>query len=122
MFATSSGRFALPAQSFTRPNPRIGALANTRPTWLTKSIPPGYSAWKAQHQSSGVEDPELVVSAIESFLATVQREEEEFDRVLATVLFTDTVGSTEKASEVGDHAWEGIVERHHAATRAFLGR
>jgi class 3 adenylate cyclase len=69
-----------------------------------------------------IENPEPVVSAIESFLASVQREEEEFDRVLATVLFTDIVGSTEKASEVGDHAWKGIVERHHAATRAFLGR
>ena len=36
------------------------------------------------------------------------------DRVLATVLFTDIVGSTERAAELGDRRWRDLVERHHA--------
>jgi class 3 adenylate cyclase len=44
------------------------------------------------------------------------------DRVLATVLFTDIVGSTEKASELGDHAWRRLRERHHEAIRGVLDR
>jgi class 3 adenylate cyclase len=44
------------------------------------------------------------------------------DRVLATVLFTDLVGSTARAAEVGDQAWRVILEGHHAAVRAQLAR
>jgi class 3 adenylate cyclase len=46
----------------------------------------------------------------------------EADRVLATVLFTDIVGSTEKAVAVGDRAWRELVERHHAVIRRQLVR
>ena len=69
-----------------------------------------------------VEDPEPVVSAVERFLDSAQRAEADLDRVLATVLFTDIVGSTETAARMGDHAWKGLVERHHAAIRALLAR
>lgn len=41
-------------------------------------------------------------------------------RVLATVLFTDLVGSTERAAQMGDHDWAGLLERHHARTRAAV--
>jgi class 3 adenylate cyclase len=48
------------------------------------------------------------------------------DRVLATVLFTDIVGSTEKASSLGDRAWSDLLVRHHALVRRqivhFRGR
>jgi pimeloyl-ACP methyl ester carboxylesterase len=44
------------------------------------------------------------------------------DRVLATVLFTDIVGSTAKAAEVGDRAWRELLEQHHAAIRRELAR
>ena len=37
-------------------------------------------------------------------------------RVLATVLFTDLVGSTERAAQMGDSAWAGLLERHHSMT------
>jgi class 3 adenylate cyclase len=43
-------------------------------------------------------------------------------RVLATVLFTDLVGSTERASELGDAAWAALLERHHALARAAVER
>jgi class 3 adenylate cyclase len=44
------------------------------------------------------------------------------DRVLATVLFTDLVGSTERALALGDHAWRDLLARHRDAVRAKLGR
>jgi len=42
------------------------------------------------------------------------------ERVLATVLFTDIVGSTARASELGDAQWRSLVERHHRAVRDGL--
>ncbi len=44
------------------------------------------------------------------------------DSVLATVLFTDIVGSTERAAELGDRAWRELLERHHAHVRRELTR
>jgi class 3 adenylate cyclase len=44
------------------------------------------------------------------------------ETVLATILFTDIVGSTEKAAELGDRAWSDLVQRHHALVRAQLDR
>ena len=44
------------------------------------------------------------------------------DTVLATVLFTDIVGSSAKAAEVGDRAWRELLERHHALVRRELNR
>jgi class 3 adenylate cyclase len=42
------------------------------------------------------------------------------DTLLATVLFTDIVGSTAKAAELGDRSWRDLIERHHAVVRAQL--
>ena len=42
------------------------------------------------------------------------------DRVLATVLFTDIVGSTTRAAELGNAAWRTLLERHHAVVRRRL--
>jgi class 3 adenylate cyclase len=44
------------------------------------------------------------------------------DTVLATILFTDIVRSTETAAEVGNRAWAELVERHHALVRGRLDR
>jgi class 3 adenylate cyclase len=44
------------------------------------------------------------------------------DSVLATVLFTDLVGSSEHAARLGDRAWRDLLERHHGAVRAELAR
>jgi class 3 adenylate cyclase/pimeloyl-ACP methyl ester carboxylesterase len=44
------------------------------------------------------------------------------DRVLKTVLFTDIVGSTERAAGVGDRRWRELLDAHDAATRAQLAR
>ena len=47
---------------------------------------------------------------------------EEPERVLATVLFTDIVGSTAKAVELGDRAWRELLTRHHSVIREELAR
>jgi class 3 adenylate cyclase len=44
----------------------------------------------------------------------------ESERALATILFTDIVGSTEKAAELGDRGWRALLERHDAAVRHQL--
>ena len=44
------------------------------------------------------------------------------DSVLATVLFTDLVGSTERAAALGDRAWREVLKRHHADVRRELAR
>ena len=44
------------------------------------------------------------------------------DTVLATILFTDIVGSTELASRIGDQAWRDLLRRHHAVVRRELAR
>jgi class 3 adenylate cyclase len=65
---------------------------------------------------------DTVVREVERFLATVRAEEADLDRVLATVLFTDIVGSTERAAALGDASWSALVESHHATVRALLAR
>ena len=67
-------------------------------------------------------DMAAVIEEIGRFLGSVRDEEASFDRVLASVLFTDIVGSTEKAAELGDRRWRETVEGHHATVRAILAR
>ena len=67
-------------------------------------------------------DQAPVQAAVDAFVAEVGRERSELERVLATVLFTDIVSSTEKAAELGDRVWRTLVERHHAHVRALLER
>jgi class 3 adenylate cyclase/alpha-beta hydrolase superfamily lysophospholipase len=49
-------------------------------------------------------------------------EEPEPERVLATILFTDIVGSTERAAVLGDRAWHELLQRHHELVRQQLVR
>jgi class 3 adenylate cyclase len=69
-----------------------------------------------------VPDPEPMVAALEGFVASVSQEEADLDRTLSTVLFTDVVGSTERACELGDHTWTELLERHNQMVRAMLAR
>ena len=68
---------------------------------------------------SGDYDPFL--EEVEEFL-TGSRRRREPDRVLATVLFTDIVGSTERAAELGDHRWTALLADQHRLVRAELDR
>lgn len=69
-----------------------------------------------------VGDQKALTDELERFVARAQASELELDRVLATVLFTDVVGSTQKVAELGDRAWSELVSQHHALVRAQLAR
>ena len=58
---------------------------------------------------------------IEQFLTGVRRPILS-DRVLATVLFTDIVGSTDRAAELGDSGWRALLERHDVLVREQVER
>jgi class 3 adenylate cyclase/pimeloyl-ACP methyl ester carboxylesterase len=66
-------------------------------------------------------DMESVVSEIRSFVATLP-EPHEADRMLATILVTDIVGSTRTATELGDRRWRELLDRHDEVVRAELAR
>jgi class 3 adenylate cyclase len=66
-------------------------------------------------------DPDVTLAEIREFL-TGSREPAEPDRILATVLFTDIVGSTELATRLGDRRWRDLLASHHATIRAELRR
>jgi pimeloyl-ACP methyl ester carboxylesterase len=72
------------------------------------------------------EDAATVHAEIRRFLTEVWDtgawDEAEPDRVLATVLFSDIVGSSERAAELGDRRWRELLEQHHAHVRRQLLR
>ena len=78
------------------------------------------------HLAFGGSSADRIGAEIERFAKEVWEaggwEAAEPDRVLATVLFTDIVGSTAKAAGVGDRAWRDLLERHHALIRRELVR
>src|SRR2546425_11283042 len=64
---------------------------------------------------------EATMAATKRFISDLQATGRE-DRVLATVLFTDIVGSTELAARLGDSAWRELLSKHHAIIRRELAR
>ncbi|HET8653280.1 MAG TPA: adenylate/guanylate cyclase domain-containing protein [Gaiellaceae bacterium] len=62
-----------------------------------------------------------ILDEVEEFLTGV-RPHPSLDRVLATVLFTDIVGSTERAAALGDRGWADVLGRHDAVVRRQLER
>jgi class 3 adenylate cyclase len=67
------------------------------------------------------DDTRTLLDAIEEFV-TGRLHPAQNDRVLATVMFTDVVGSTEKAAGLGDRRWSELLATHHGLTRAELER
>lgn len=96
-----------PAEYFARhiPHAELRELATMR----------GEFAWAddATHEEA--------MAAVSDFVAGL-RPREETNRILTTVLFTDVVGSTERAAELGDRAWRDLLSVHHAKARAELDR
>jgi pimeloyl-ACP methyl ester carboxylesterase len=66
-------------------------------------------------------DQDAVLDEIQEFLTGV-RPHPALDRVLATVLFTDIVGSTERAAELGDRRWKELLDQHNELIRYELDR
>ena len=67
-------------------------------------------------------DVQEVADILQRFVDSIRQEQAVFDRVLATVMFTDIVSSTERAVAAGDRAWKDVAEQHHARVRALIGR
>jgi class 3 adenylate cyclase len=111
--------------------------AVTVPTMLISradAVPAGHRRYVADHipgaryvelpgddQLMWAGDQDALVGEIEEFVTGV-RPLAEPDRVLATIVFTDIVGSTRLAVEHGDRAWRDLLERHHALVRGELAR
>jgi len=72
------------------------------------------------------ENADAFLVAIRRFLSDAEqadvRDEADGRRVLATLLFTDIVGSTGRAAELGDRAWQELLTRHHELVRTELVR
>jgi class 3 adenylate cyclase len=68
-----------------------------------------------------VGDADAILDEVEEFV-TGERASAQRDRVLATVLFTDIVGSTQRAAKLGDRAWRDLLQRHHTSIRRELQR
>ena len=64
-------------------------------------------------------DTDQITDEVEEFL-TGSRADVEPDRVLATVMFTDIVDLTKRASELGDRRWQGVLEQHDEIIRREL--
>ena len=93
-------------------------LADHIPGARFLELPGADHAWWTQ-------DSDLIVDEIQE-LVTGTKPPPEPDRILATVLFTDIVASTERAATLGDRAWRDLLESHHAVVRKevlrFRGR
>ena len=85
------------------------------------SLIPGAEHVTVPGVGRAIHENEFTVEAIEAFLegSPIRRIP---DTVLATVLFTDLVGSTARAVELGDREWRGLLERHHDLVRLELAR
>jgi class 3 adenylate cyclase len=97
-------------------------------------VPPGHGRYLAEHIAGArfVElegttslmwagDQDALVAEIQHFLTGV-RPAPEPDRALATLMFTDIVGSTDRAAEVGDARWLAILDEHNRIVRTQLDR
>lgn len=64
---------------------------------------------------------DAILAELEEFV-TGSRGPRSHERVLATILFTDIVGSTERAAQLGDRAWTELLERHNGVVRSQVAR
>ena len=114
------------------PQVRVPTLVLTRPN--TAFYEPGHAHYVAERipgaklrelagedifMAGGDVDP--LVNELEEFFTGTRRERPP-ERVLATVLFTDIVGSTQRAAELGDSRWRELLDRHNELVRRHLAR
>ena len=124
MYRDADVRHALPAINaptlvLHRTGDRLTPLAGGRR--IAELIPGARFVELAGNDHLAIIDPDQIVDEVEEFL-TGERHVHEPDRVLATVMFTDIVGSTERAAELGDSRWRELIARHDALVRRELER
>jgi class 3 adenylate cyclase len=87
-----------------------------------KLIPDARCAWLPGADALPyVADTDAMMDVVQEFLTGAQSTPD-FDRSLATVLFTDIVGSTQTADRLGDRRWRYLLDEHHARIRRLLDR
>jgi class 3 adenylate cyclase len=84
--------------------------------YLAEHIPGAQASEQPGEHLPNSGDVDAMADRIEAFL-TGRRAESVVDRVLATVLFSDLVGSTERASELGDRRWRSFLDDHDVLVR-----
>ncbi len=110
----------VPTLVLHRTGDRVVHVGNGR--YLAEHIPGArYVELPGDDHGPPMGDADALLDQIEEFL-TGTRHVAEPDRILATVLFTDIVGSTERAAALGDRRWREVLDAHHAAVRRELDR
>lgn len=90
--------------------------------WMAEQIPGAtYVELAGIDHSPFAGDPDSIVDEAEEFLTGVRRAHE-VDRVLATVMFTDIVDSTVRATAMGDRLWRDLLDAQNTVLRRELGR
>jgi class 3 adenylate cyclase len=90
--------------------------------WIASQIPDAkYVELAGDDHLPWIGDTDLLLDDVEEFLTGARRGPDP-DRVLATVLFTDIVGSTGRAAALGDRRWRELLAAHHLAVRQQLDR
>jgi pimeloyl-ACP methyl ester carboxylesterase len=90
--------------------------------WLAEQIPGArFVELKGRDHVPWFDVGDQVIIEVREFL-TGFREAPEPEKVLATVLFTDIVESTNRARELGDRQWSSLIEQHHTTVRRVLAQ
>ena len=100
--------------------PNDPVVPYTQARWLAEQIPGARLVdLKGRDHVPWFDVADQVITEVREFL-TGFREAPEPETALATVLFTDIVGSTDRARELGDAKWTELLEQHHATVRRVL--
>lgn len=113
----------VPTLVLHRAGDRLIDVANAR--YVAKQIPVArYVELPGEDHLPWVGDVARFVAEVKSFVTSAAETPDEglADRVLATVLFTDIVGSTAKAAALGDRGWRDLLQSHHDRVRRELVR
>jgi len=112
----------VPTLVLNRPAASGGEIGPEDGPYLASKIPGSrFVALPGADNTPWVSESEALLVEVEEFLTGV-RPVPESDRVLATVLFTDIVGSTEKVTELGDAAWKVLLASHDERARQAIQR
>ena len=90
--------------------------------WIASQIPGAkYVELPGDDHLPWIGDSDRLLDEVQEFLTGIRRGPDP-DRILATVLFTDIVGATERAAALGDGRWRELLAAHHAVIRDQLDR
>ncbi len=110
----------VPTLVLRRTEDKVGSIEASR--YLAEQIPGArYVELRGSDHMHFVGDADDFVDEIQEFL-TGERPAPDYDRILATVLFTDIVDSTRRAAEVGDRRWRELLDGHNASAQRAIAR